>query len=65
MWRASLSVSLVVLLTGCASMPRPQMHIAPKKAQSVQSVPAPVTVTPLGKPKWYDKFPRPHVKFFH
>jgi len=51
MSRGFLSASLLMLLAGCASAPRPQMMVMPQKAPIVKAAPA-VTAPPTFKERF-------------
>jgi len=65
-----IAAAIALSLAGCAGMPRPQVNVAPHKAQFQQkSAPTPKTVeTPAApatfKKRWYSRF-KVHPKWFH
>jgi hypothetical protein len=58
MSRGFLSVSLLILLAGCASAPRPQLMVAPHHAPIVKAAPAPAVAAAVApaKPTFKERF---------
>lgn len=59
-----LALAAVLLLAGCAGMPKPPMTAAPHKAHVAKAAPAAVTPNATVKKRFWDHFPK-HPKFFH
>lgn len=63
--RKLLAASVILLLAGCASAPRPQVGIVSHpKVHRAESIP-PAIATPLKTPRWYDRFRHSNGKFWH
>lgn len=60
-------VLAAVLLSGCATAPRPQMMVIPHKTPVIKA--APVVIAPTApatfKQRWYTRFRKHPIKWLH